>query len=51
MKGVYQHLIQQKEMPKVAFVAVMRKIIVRFNVKMREYYLQVDCSAWQPQEG
>ena len=51
MKGVYQHLLQQGKKPKVAIVAIMRKMIVRLNAKMREYYLQVDGSAWQPLEG
>jgi transposase len=52
MKQFYQHLVEQGKKPKkVALVAVMRKMLVRLNAKMREYYLQVDCSAWQPQEG
>ena len=50
MKGVSQHLVQQGKKPKVAIVVVMRKMIVRLNAKMREYYLRVDSAARQPQE-
>ena len=52
MKRFYRHLVEEGKKPKkVALVAVMRKMLVRLNAKMREYYLQGDCSAWQPQEG
>lgn len=51
MKRFYQHLVEQGKKPKkVALVAVMRKMLVRLNAKMREYYLQVDSSPWQVQE-
>lgn len=52
MKRFYLHLVEEGKKPKkVALVAVMRKMLVRLNAKMREYYLQGACSAWQPQEG
>lgn len=50
MKRFYQHLVEHGKKPKkVALVAVMRKILVRLNAKMREYYLQVDGAPWQGQ--
>lgn len=50
MKRFYQHLVDQGKKPKkVALVAVMRKILVRLNAKMREYYLQGDGAPWQVQ--
>ena len=50
MKRFYQHLVDHGKKPKkVALVAVMRKILVRLNAKMREYYLQVDGAPWQGQ--
>jgi len=50
MKRFYQHLVEHGKKPKkVALVAVMRKILVRLNAKMREYYLQVDGAPWQRQ--
>ncbi len=50
MKRFYQHLVEQGKKPKkVALVAVMRKMLVRLNAKMREYYLQVDGAPWQVQ--
>lgn len=50
MKQFYQHLVEQGRQPqKVALVAVMRKMLVRLNAKMREYYLQTDGSPWQGQ--
>lgn len=52
MKRFYQHLVEEGKKPKkVALVAVMRKMLVRLNAKMREYYLQVDGSPWQGQEA
>lgn len=51
MKRFYLHLVEQGKKPKkVALVAVMRKMLVRLNAKMREYYLQGDGSPWQVQE-
>ena len=51
MKRFYQHLVEQGKKPKkVALVAVMRKMLVRLNAKMREYYLQGDGTSWQMQE-
>ena len=50
MKRFYQHLVEQGKKPKkVALVAVMRKMLVRLNAKMREYYLQGNGSPWQVQ--
>ena len=50
MKRFYQHLVGQGKKPKkVALVAVMRKMFVRRNAKMREYYLQGDGAPWQGQ--
>lgn len=51
MKQFYQHLVEHGRKPrKVALVAVMRKMLVRLNAKMREYYHQLEGSSWQPQE-
>jgi transposase len=50
MKRFYQHPVEHGKKPKkVALVAVMRKILVRLNAKMREYYLQGDGAPWQGQ--
>ena len=51
MKRFYQHLVEEGKKPKkVALVAVMRKMLVRLNAKMREYDLQGNGSPWQVQE-
>ena len=49
MKSFYQHLVQKGKKPKVAIVAVMRKMIVKINAKMREHYMKVECPSWQAQ--
>ena len=50
MKGFYLHLVRQGKKSKVAIVAVMRKMIVQLNAKMREHYMLVDCSPSQAQK-
>lgn len=41
MKAFYQHLKKKGKPGKVAVVAVMRKMLVRANAKMRDYYAAV----------